>query len=181
MKLVAFLKKLFNFNHKFTQHLNKTYREYLENKKPSNLQEIKKTKKECLKLISEIRKDIIKPFFKSKLCKNIKQNANFYCYDFTEDISYNRICNFISIDFCRRQYSKRIIVKFGLEKTTFYVNDGDQIDFIPNLSEVNGDIKILQKLLKGLQNIISTKTQIQQTICNNCVKLLKDNNLLKLI
>ena len=176
MKLVTFLKQYFNFNHPFTQHLNKTYFEYLESKKPSNLQDIKKTKKECLKLISEIRKDIIKPFFKSKLYKKIKEHSTFYCHEFTNDISYNRICNFISIDFCRRQYSKRIIIKFGLEETTFHIYDGDQIDFIPNLSEVNGDIKILQKFLKGLLNISSTKTQIQQTICNDCAKLLKDNN-----
>ena len=176
MKLVTFLKKYFNFTHSFTQHLNETYFEYLESKKPSNSQEIKKTKKECLKLISEIRKDIIKPFFKSKLCKNIKEHSNFYCHDFTEDMSYNRICNFISMDFCRRQYSKRIIIKFNLEDTTFYINDGDQLDFIPNLSKVKEDIKILQKLLKGLQKIVNTKTQIQQTICNECAKLLKDNN-----
>lgn len=176
MKLVTFFKKYFNFNHPFTQHLNETYCEYLESKKPSNLQKIKKTKKECLKLISEIRKDIIKPFFKSKLCKDIKEHSNFYCHDLTEDMSYNRICNFISMDFCKRQYSKRIIVKFGLEDTTFYINDGDQLDFIPNLSEVNSDIKILQKLLKGLQKIVNTKTQIQQTICNECAKLLKNNN-----
>ncbi len=176
MKLVTFLKKYFNFTHSFTQHLNETYFEYLESKKPSNSQEIKKTKKKCLKLISEIRKDIIKPFFKSKLFKNIEEHSNFYCHDFTEDICYNRICKFISIDFCRRQYSKRIIIKFGLENTTFYINDGDQLDFIPNLSEVDSDIKILQKLLKGLQKIVNTKTQIQQKICNECMKLLKDNN-----
>lgn len=42
MKLVTFLKQYFNFNHPFTQHLNKTYREYLESKKTSKFARNKK-------------------------------------------------------------------------------------------------------------------------------------------